>query len=235
MTGEDGIRQECYLLSVRSGCRWKVRRKVNAMSRRDHWNAIYSTKGERDVSWFEALPAVSMEMIEAAGLRPETCVIDIGGGESRLIDALLSRGLNCLAVLDVSREALHHAQARIGAQSHVVRWIESDVTEAWSLKPMDIWHDRAVFHFLTDRSDRARYTERLLQTVRPGGSAIIATFAPDGPDKCSGLPVVRYSAETLASELGADLHLVDARTYAHVTPWGAVQPFQYSRFRRGTS
>src|SRR5688500_13697532 len=125
------------------------------MSLEEHWNAIYSTKGERDLSWFEALPAVSLEMLEAAGLAADTCVIDVGGGESRLVDALLAKGLECLAVLDVSGEALHHAESRIGARGRIVTWIESDVTGAWSLKPMDIWHDRAVFHFLTAPEARA--------------------------------------------------------------------------------
>ena len=202
------------------------------MNRREYWNGIYATKGERDVSWFEALPAVSMEMIEAAGLRRDTCVIDVGGGESRLVDALLAKGLDCLAVLDVSGEALRHAQARLGTASQAVTWIESDVTETWSLEPVHIWHDRAVFHFLIEPDDRARYRTHLGDALKSGGSAIIATFALDGPERCSGLPVARYSPETLADELGSDFALVDARPYAHVTPWGAVQSFQYSRFRR---
>lgn len=202
------------------------------MKRGDYWNAIYRSKGERDVSWFESLPATSMEMIEAVGLRPDTCVVDVGGGESRLVDALLARGLHCLAVLDVAGEALQHAQARLGAASQNVTWIESDVTGAWSSKPMDIWHDRAVFHFLTEREDRVRYIDHLCWTLKPGGTAVIATFALDGPEKCSGLPVARYSPDTLADELGAAFTLVEARRHAHVTPWGAVQSFQYSRFRR---
>ena len=201
-------------------------------SSREHWERIYGTKGERDVSWFEALPAVSVEMIEAAGLTDETCVVDVGGGESRLVDTLLAKGLDCLAVLDISGEALHHAQDRIGAPAQVVTWIQADVTGAWDLKPMDIWHDRAVFHFLTEREDRARYLGHMLHTVKPGGSAIIATFALDGPEMCSGLPVSRYSPETLAAELGKDFSLVEARPYQHVTPWGVAQSFQYSRFQR---
>ena len=202
------------------------------MNRHDHWNAIYSTKGEQGVSWFEALPSVSVEMIEAAGLTPDTCVVDVGGGESRLVDTLLARGLECLAVLDISGEALHHAQARIGAAAQIVTWIQADVTGAWSLKPMDVWHDRAVFHFLTVPEDRAHYRDHLVATLKPHGSAIIATFAPDGPEKCSGLPVARYSPETLATELGTAFQLVEARPYRHLTPRGAEQSFQYSRFVR---
>jgi SAM-dependent methyltransferase len=201
------------------------------VTRWDHWNAIYRTRGEADVSWFEALPAVSLGLLEAAGLTADTCVVDVGGGESRLVDALLARGLRCLAVLDVSGEALAHAKTRLGARAEDVTWIEADVTGSWSLKPMDIWHDRAVFHFLAAVEDRASYVAHLRETLKPGGSAIIATFALDGPSTCSGLPVVRYSAQTLAAELGGDFQLVESRHSQHVTPRGASQSFQYSRFR----
>lgn len=132
------------------------------------------------VSWFEALPAVSLELMEAAGLTQDTCVLDVGGGGSRLVDALVARGLECLAVLDISRAALHRAQQRLGALATIPTWIEADVAGDWSLKPMDIWHDRAVFHFLTDPADRARYVDRLHETLKPGGTAIVATFALDG-------------------------------------------------------
>jgi SAM-dependent methyltransferase len=202
------------------------------MTTRDHWDAIYRTKGERDVSWFEALPAVSLEFLEAAGLTEDTCVVDVGGGESRLVDALLARGLDCLAVLDVSGEALDHARTRIGSNAQVVTWIEADVTAGWSLQPMDIWHDRAVFHFLVSAEARTRYLTHMRDTLKPGGSAIIATFALDGPATCSGLPVARYSPGSLASELGGAFELVDSRSLRHLTPWGTAQAFQYSRFRR---
>ena len=201
-------------------------------TRQQHWNAIYKSRDEWDVSWFEAFPAISLEMIEAIGLKPDTCIVDVGGGESRLIDALLGAGLDCLAVLDVSREALEHARARIGTAARVVTWIESDVTGSWSLKPMDIWHDRAVFHFLVEAEDRLRYLTHLRQTLKVNGGAIIATFAPDGPDRCSGLPVARYSPDALAAELGGEFTLLESRLHPHRTPSGTVQSFQYSRFRR---
>lgn len=202
------------------------------MSRETHWNTIYRTKSEREVSWFEGLPAISLAMIEAAGLTADTCVIDVGGGESRLVDALLAKGLDCLAVLDVSGEALRHAQSRVGAAADVVAWIEADVTGDWQLKPMDIWHDRAVFHFLTSEEDRNRYLAHLRATLKPKGTAIIATFALDGPPSCSGLPIVRYSPQTLAAELGEEFSLVEARAHCHVTPWGTEQSYQYSRLER---
>ena len=202
------------------------------MDPKEHWQGVFTTKGERDVSWFEALPAMSLQMMESAGLGPDTCVLDVGGGDSRLVDMLAARGLDCLAVLDVSGAALHRAQERLGDLAGAFTWIESDVTAAWSLKPMDIWHDRAVFHFLTTVAERAQYRAHLLQTVKAGGAVIIATFALDGPDRCSGLPVARYSSETLARELGSEFRLIEAVRHEHQTPWGAMQPFVYARFRR---
>ena len=200
------------------------------MDRQGHWNGVYATKGEADVSWFEALPTVSMRMLESAGVGPDTCVVDIGGGDSRLIDQLAARGLDCLAVLDISGAALERAQARVGPAADALTWIEADVTGDWSLKPMDIWHDRAVFHFLTEPADRLRYVAHLRRTLKCGGSAIVATFALDGPEKCSGLPVCRYSPELLTAELGSEFTLVESVTHLHQTPWGSSQAFQYSRF-----
>jgi len=202
------------------------------VNRAEHWEAVFGSKHERQVSWFEELPAVSLRLLEAAGLTHETCVLDVGGGDSHLVDALAARGLDCLAVLDVSHTALQHARRRLGAAASVPIWIEADVTGAWTLKPMDIWHDRAAFHFLTDPSDRASYHAHLRHTLKPHGSAIIATFAPDGPEMCSGLPVARYSPETLARELGGEFDLVESLPHVHTTPWGSQQSFQYSRFRR---
>ena len=202
------------------------------MDLKNHWERLYRSKTERDVSWFEELPRVSLRMIEAAGLTAETCVIDVGGGDSHLVDALAARGLDCLAVLDVSGAALRRARTRLGDAANRFTWIEANVAEEWSLEPMDIWHDRAVFHFLTRADDRAQYGARLRQTLKVHGAAIIATFALDGPESCSGLPVVRYSPETLSTELGNGFRLVEAEPYLHRTPWGTTQSFQYSRLLR---
>lgn len=202
------------------------------MQRADHWNQVYTTKAEQDVSWFEALPALSLEMLEAAGVTRDTCVLDVGGGDSHLVDVLAARGLDCLAVLDVSSAALDRARRRLGDAARVPTWIAADVTGDWTLEPMDVWHDRAVFHFLTAPDDRDAYKQHLRTTLKPGGTAIIATFAPDGPEKCSGLPVQRYSPEALADELGSEFELVEARPHVHTTPWGSTQSFQYSRLRR---
>jgi SAM-dependent methyltransferase len=191
---------------------------------------VYTSKSESDVSWFERMPNVSLAMLDAAGLTAHWCVVDIGGGESRLIDQLIQRGLTCLAVLDVSRAAIERAQTRLGEAARVPTWIVADVTDDWTLKPMDAWHDRAVFHFLTEPEDRKRYVDQAKRTVKVGGTVIIATFAPDGPQKCSGLPVMQYSPDSLAHELGTDFSLVQALPYIHQTPGGTAQSFQYSRF-----
>jgi SAM-dependent methyltransferase len=202
------------------------------MDRHAHWDEVYASKRESEVSWFQPVPSLSLEMLDAAGLARDTCVIDIGGGDSRLVDHLMARGLACLAVLDVSGEALKRARARLGEAAHDVHWIEADVTGPWDARPVDIWHDRAVFHFLTAADDRDRYRAHLLRTLKPGGTAVIATFALDGPEQCSGLPVTRYSPDTLGRELGAAFELRDASTHTHATPWGTSQSFHYSRWQR---
>jgi SAM-dependent methyltransferase len=202
------------------------------MDRQRHWNDVFSKRAEGDVSWFESVPATSLRLLEAAGLSIDTCVLDVGGGDSHLIDHLIARELDCLAVLDVSGAALARARARLGPAASIPIWLETDVTNDWSLRPMDIWHDRAVFHFLTEKHDRERYRFHMLRTLKEGGSAILATFALDGPDKCSGLPVVRYSPESLSEELGPALGFVESVAHVHTTPWGATQSFLYCRFRR---
>jgi hypothetical protein len=148
------------------------------------------------------------------------------------VDDLLARDLTCLTVLDISGAALARAQGRLGPQQHLVRWIETDVTADWRVPPVDIWHDRAVFHFLTDDRDRVIYLERLRENLKPSGSAVIATFALDGPAQCSGLPVIRYSPDSLGAELGADFTLVDTQVEQHQTPNGAHQSFCYTQFHR---
>ena len=202
------------------------------MDRKQHWETVYTAKGERDVSWFEVLPAVSLRLLEAAGLTRESCVIDVGGGDSHLVDVLVARGLDCLAVLDVSGAALRRVRERLGDRAAALTWIEADVTGDWSLRPVDIWHDRAVFHFLTAPEDRALYRQRLLATLKTNGAAIVATFALDAPERCSGLQVSRYSAETLAAELGRQFRLEESVRHEHRTPFGTVQPFTYTRFTR---
>lgn len=157
-------------------------------------------------------------------------MIDIGGGDSRLVDHLISRGVRCVTVVDISGAALRRAAERLPGAP--VRWIEADMTGDWTAPPVDLWHDRAAFHFLTEANDRARYVEHLTTTLKPGGQAIIATFALAGPAKCSGLDVMRYSAATLAAELGPVFHLIETLDDEHHTPAGSVQRFCYNRFIR---
>ncbi|MCK1759375.1 class I SAM-dependent methyltransferase [Bradyrhizobium sp. 137] len=200
--------------------------------RRAHWDNVYATKGEAEVSWFQNSPATSLAMIRAANLDREAAIIDIGGGASRLVDALLQDGYRDVAVLDLSANALDVAKKRLGAAASVVEWIVADVTTWRSAKTYDLWHDRAAFHFLTESRDRAAYVERLRSALAPGGYVIIATFAPDGPEQCSGLPVQRHDSVSLAAELGPDFKLIETRSEIHHTPWHSTQAFQFSRFQR---
>lgn len=197
-----------------------------------HWQNVYATKGETEVSWFQDRPAISLEMIRAANPDRAAAIIDIGGGASRLVDALLHDGYRNLAVLDLSANALDVAKKRIGATASTVDWIVADATTWRPAKTWDVWHDRAAFHFLTDPHDRAAYVERLRSAVAPGGHVIIATFAPDGPEKCSGLPVQRHDCASLSAELEPEFELVETRSETHHTPWHSTQAFQFSRFRR---
>jgi trans-aconitate methyltransferase len=201
-------------------------------SRHDHWENVYAGKGENQVSWFQETPAISLELIELVGATPGSGIIDIGGGASRLVDCLVSRGYEDVTVLDLSEAALAAARSRVGESGGRVTWVAADVTIWEPSRTYDIWHDRAAFHFLTEREDQAAYIARLRRAVRPGGHAIIGTFAPDGPERCSGLLVSRYDAAGLAATLGRGFELIDARRHEHVTPWGATQKFQFSTFRR---
>lgn len=201
-------------------------------TRSAHWENVYATKGETEVSWFQDSPAISLELIKAANPAPTAAIIDIGGGASRLVDALLREGYRSLAVLDLSANALEAARARLGPAASNVDWIVSDVTTWQPTRSYDVWHDRAAFHFLTEPRDRAAYVERLQSAVRPGGQIIIGTFALDGPEKCSGLPVQRYDGKSLAAELGAAFELIETRGEIHATPWKSTQAFQFSRFRK---
>jgi SAM-dependent methyltransferase len=201
-------------------------------SRKSHWETVYTTKGEHEVSWFQENPAPSLELIDLTRPTPESAIADIGGGASRLVDRLLARGFRRVTVLDISQAALDAAKARLGERATEAEWVVADVTEWQPAHTFDIWHDRAAFHFLTDPADRLAYVARLRQAVRPGGHVIIGTFAIDGPEKCSGLPVRRYDAASLAKELGEGLELVDARRQDHATPWNSTQRFQFCIFRR---
>lgn len=201
-------------------------------SRRTHWENVYTTKGENEVSWFQQSPSPSLELIVQAGAVGTSAIIDIGGGASRLVDDLVAQGFVDVTVLDLSAAALAAAQRRLGANAGQVKWIVADATNWEPARAYDIWHDRAAFHFLTDAGDRAGYLARLARGLKIGGHAIIATFALDGPEKCSGLPVARYDSASLGQALGDAFKLVHTLRHEHVTPWDSPQAFQFSVFRR---
>ena len=201
-------------------------------STKDHWETVYTTKDETHVSWFQDSPSPSLELIERLKPGKEASIIDIGSGASRLVDSLLERGFRRLTVLDISQAALDLAALRLGRRASKVQWIVDDVTAWEPSQRFDIWHDRAAFHFLVDAADRAAYVARLKLGLRPGGHVIIATFAADGPEKCSGLPVYRTDAEGLAKELGDAFTLVESRRHDHATPGNSSQHFQFSVFQR---
>lgn len=200
-----------------------------------HWDGVYGARPEDELTWFEATPALSLELVREH-LHPGDPFIDIGAGASRLVDALLEEGFGPVTVLDLSGAALAVSRQRLGARGDDVAWIEADITTWEPDRPYVIWHDRAVFHFLTEAEDRAGYARALSGALRAGGIAIVATFADDGPEMCSGLPVVRYAPEALAQELDrllpGQFDMVEARRHLHVTPKGSRQSFQYSVFRK---
>ncbi len=205
---------------------------MESANRQAHWENVYTSKGESEVSWFQESPAPSFDLIVQAGATHRSAIIDIGGGASRLVDHLVEQGFQDITVLDLSAAALEAARRRLESRADRVQWIVADATAWEPVRAYDIWHDRAAFHFLTDESDRAAYIARLTRGVNAGGHAIIGTFALDGPEKCSGLPVARYDSASLAQVLGAGFQLVDTRRHEHATPWGSRQMFQFSVFRR---
>ena len=205
---------------------------MQSEGRQAHWEGVYTKKGENEVSWFQESPAPSLQLIAQVGATPASAIIDIGGGASRLVDNLIQQGFEDVTVLDLSEAALEAAKARLGGRAAQVQWIVADATVWEPLKAYDIWHDRAAFHFLTEDRDRAAYIARLERALKVGGYAIIATFALDGPERCSGLPVVRYDPASLGQTLGRAFQLVDTRRQIHATPWGSEQSFQFSVFRR---
>lgn len=207
---------------------------VDAVSTRaEHWDRVYRTRQSDEVSWFQPEPTLSLELISAAGALEDSSIIDIGGGDSTLVDALIARGFRQITVLDVSAAALDRARARLGSLADGVTWRVADVTRVeLPTAAYDLWHDRAVFHFLVDPDERRRYVVAALKALRPGGTLIIATFALDGPTRCSGLEVQRYDAAGLAHEFGEQFELVNQLPHLHHTPSGGEQRFTFAVLRR---
>jgi SAM-dependent methyltransferase len=195
---------------------------------KSHWERVYRTKGPNQMSWFQPEATLSLKLIQQVAPGRDSTIIDVGAGASTLVDGLLAAGYSRITVLDLSPAALTQAQQRLTRDAGSVVWREADVLAAdLPGAEFDVWHDRAVFHFLTVAAQRARYVAQVRHAVRPGGYAIVATFAEDGPTRCSGLDVARYSPDALHSEFGRDFRLVESRREEHSTPWGAPQAFTY--------
>jgi ubiquinone/menaquinone biosynthesis C-methylase UbiE len=196
-----------------------------------HWEQVYETRSTDEVSWFQAEPSVSRRLVEAA-VGTNGSVVDVGAGASRLVDLLLDDGFADLTVLDVSARALAVVRERLAGRSSAVTWVHGDVLDWHPGRSFDVWHDRAVFHFLTDPEDRSRYVDLVQRVVHPGGTVIVATFAADGPTHCSGLPVSRSDAAGLATVFGEAFMLGHAEREEHLTPSGALQPFTWAVLHR---
>lgn len=205
------------------------------MERKTHWEDAYRTHAADEAGWYQAHPTMSLNLIEATGVLKSGKLIDVGGGDSTLVDHLLDWGFEHITVLDISSAALERAKARLGDRAYLVTWIEEDVTHFRSSEIYDVWHDRAVFHFLTNAEDRSRYVGAMNRAVSAQGHLIIATFAYEAPPTCSGLPVVRYSPQFLALALGNNFELVESLEELHHTPGGNKQPFIYCRLTRRKS
>ena len=198
------------------------------MNVKTHWENIYAIKAPESVSWYRAHLETSLALIERATETRSASIIDIGGGESTLVDDLLLRGYENLTVLDVSETAIEVTKKRLGARAEQVRWLVADITEV-RFKPLtyDLWHDRAVFHFLTTPERRVAYVRQVTCAVKPGGHVIVSTFGPEGPQECSGLDVMRYDAESLHGEFGGHFRLIESSKELHQTPFGTTQQFLY--------
>jgi ubiquinone/menaquinone biosynthesis C-methylase UbiE len=204
------------------------------MQPKSHWERLYRTKRPTEVSWYQPEARISAQLIKRVAPDTSARIIDVGGGASTLVDGLLDAGYDHVTVLDFSAVALEAARSRLGLRAKLVTWLEADALEArLPAAGYDVWHDRAVFHFLTEESDRRRYVERTIRAVRPGGHVIVATFSDKGPTHCSGLDVVRYAPEQLHAEFGSGFTLLESTSEDHVTPAGTIQAFVYCLCRTG--
>ncbi len=195
---------------------------------KSHWEQVYGSKAPDAVSWYAPHLEESLAFVRRTGVALGASIVDAGGGESTLVDDLLDAGYGNVTVLDISGKALEVCRTRLGKRADAVKWLVADVlAHDFAPQSVDVWHDRAVFHFLTDDVQRRAYVKQVLNALRPGGYAIVGTFGPEGPKQCSGLPVARYDADALHDEFGSSFHLVDSATNVHTTPWGASQQFVY--------
>ena len=203
------------------------------MDKKEHWENVYATKSQDQMSWYRDHLDNSLKLILQTGVEKDAAVIDVGGGSSTLVDDLLDTGFTDISVVDISGTAITKSRERLGASSQKINWIVADITEAdLPDDRFDVWHDRAVFHFLTDADDRRKYVDLLIRALRPGAHLIVAAFGLEGPQKCSGLDVVRYSPETMQGEFGGQFTLVESLNETHNTPFGTTQEFVYCHFKK---
>lgn len=201
-------------------------------NRKTHWEKVYKKKTSNELSWYQDCPEVSLRLITSTRLGAECNIIDVGGGTSKLADFLLQQGYKNLTVLDISGSSIKKSRLRLGNKASKIKWIEADITNFNLEEKYDIWHDRAVFHFLTDSQDRKKYISALRRALKPDGHVIIATFSLSGPQKCSGLKIVRYSPESLHDELGNNFQMIEALDEVHLTPTKVKQNFIYCRLKK---
>jgi len=198
------------------------------MGGHEHWEAIYGAKGPQDVSWYRPHLDRSLKFIDQARLSPDAAIIDVGGGASTLVDDLLEKRYRNVTVLDLSEAAIAQARTRLGTRADRVTWIVGDITRVdLPEHRYDFWHDRAVFHFLVKDDDRERYVAKVQHALKPGGHIVVATFGPEGPERCSGLPVSRYSSEGIHNQFGDQFTKIGSDGEVHLTPWGSEQEFVY--------
>jgi 2-polyprenyl-3-methyl-5-hydroxy-6-metoxy-1,4-benzoquinol methylase len=198
------------------------------MDTQSHWERVYDTKAPTEVSWFKPHLDTSLSLIERVAGDRSTSIIDVGGGQSTLVDDLIARGYSNVTVLDIARTAIEHAKQRLGSASDRVKWLIADITQTdLPARSYDVWHDRAVFHFLTEPEQRRAYVRQVAGAIKPGGHVIVGTFGPEGPNKCSGLDVMRYDADSLHGEFGSHFRLIESSRELHKTPFGSTQQFLY--------
>ena len=200
--------------------------------RKAHWEKVYADKSPQEVSWFQAEPTLSLRLIQHCEISKEEAIIDVGGGASVLVDRLLDEGFQRLAVLDISANSLTVAKKRLAGRAHQVEWLENDVMMFAPSHPYALWHDRAVFHFLTEATDRRGYVEALKRSLKSGGFVVLSAFAIGGPAKCSGLDIVQYDADRLLAELGDAFELIEEAEETHITPAKMEQRFAYFRLKK---
>lgn len=205
---------------------------IKNQQRKRHWEKVFRQKSADQTSWHQDVPQLSLAMIARASLDINTPIIDIGGGASQLVDHLLEKGYRDLTILDISAAALEQAKARLGSRAGVPVWVEADVTRFSPVRQFGLWHDRAAFHFLTDPEDRQSYVDALTRALATRGQAVIATFSPQGPEKCSGLEIIQYDAFRMGETLGPAYDLLEKQEERHLTPSGGEQWFNYFRFRK---